>query len=254
MQKNYKKIKENIDIIIGLIFIIYFIPLIYLSHLSFKYLFLILGIGFIIYHFVKKKIKEKRKLYKILKRCLLVLLSFFLLVESAIIFYPNKNIKDCDYIIVLGALVNKNKPSKTLEDRLNATIDYINKSEDDDLYIVVSGGKGRGENISEAQAMEDYLIQKNISPNIILKEDKSTTTQENFLYSKDIIEKHSNKKIEDVKIKIITTDFHSLRSSIMAKKYGFKNYSFYTSSSKYYLAPLNYTREFYAIIYYLFKH
>ena len=43
--------------------------------------------------------------------------------------------------------------------------------------------------------MEDYLIQKNISPNIILKEDKSTTTQENFLYSKDIIEKHSNKKI-----------------------------------------------------------
>ena len=80
MQKNYKKIKENIDIIIGLIFIIYFIPLIYLSHLSFKYLFLILGIGFIIYHFVKKKLKEKRKLYNTLKRCFLVILVFFLLV------------------------------------------------------------------------------------------------------------------------------------------------------------------------------
>ena len=58
----------------------------------------------------------------------------------------------------------------------------------------------------------------------------------------------SNKKIEDLKIKVITTDFHTLRSKIISRKSGYKQMSFYTSKSNSKLAILNYTREFFALI------
>lgn len=250
MKKITDYLKRNIDIILGLIFIFYFICLIFLSKLYFKYIFFILGIGFIIYHFVKDKLKIRR-VFKYIKIVFISLISLLIITEVVIAFYPKRNTKECDYIIVLGALVDKNKPSKTLKDRLDAAIEYLNKNEND-TYIVVSGGQGRGENISEAEAMKIYLIENNVDEKIIIKEDKSTTTEENFKNSKVIIENHSKKKIENLKIKIVTTDFHSFRSSLMAKHNNLKNYTFYTSKSKYYLAPLNYFREFFAIAYYIF--
>ena len=67
-------------------------------------------------------------------------------------------------------------------------------------------------------------------------------------FSKKIIENLSNKKIEDLKIKVITTDFHTLRSKVISRKSGYKQMSFYTSKSNSKLAILNYTREFFALI------
>lgn len=244
--------KKNWDIILGLISLLYFVCLIFLSKLFFKYIFLAISILLIIYHFVKEKLK-KLKIFKFLRIGFILFLAVFIIIESMILFYPKKNTDKCDYIIVLGALVNKNEISKTLKDRLDAAIDYLNKS-DDEVYIVVSGGQGRGENISEAEAMNNYLVQNNVDENIIIQENKSTTTEENFKYSKKIIENHSGKNIDEVEVKVVTTDFHSFRSSLMARNNDFKNYSFYTSKTKYYLAPLNYVREFFATIYYIFIH
>lgn len=250
MEKYINFIKRNIDIIVGVVFITYFVCLIFLSKLYFKYIFLILGMCFILYHFIKDKLKNKKKLYKWLKRIFTIVICIFIAVEGVIIFYPNKSKKECDYIIVLGALVNKNKPSQTLQDRLDAAIEYLNISHDN-AYIVVSGGQGRGENISESQAMYEYLIQNNVNDKIIIKEDKSKNTEENFKYSKKIIEEHSNKNIEDISVKVVTTDFHSFRSKLISQKFNYNNISFYTSVSKYNLAPLNYLREFFATIHYV---
>ena len=58
--------------------------------------------------------------------------------------------------------------------------------------IIVSGGRGRGEDITEASAMKDYLVSKGINKDMIIMEDKSKTTKENFDFSKKIIE-HINK-------------------------------------------------------------
>lgn len=250
MKKIINYIRNNIDLLLGLIFILYFICLIYLSYLKIKYVFLMIGVVFIIYHFFKDKIKKRKNMYNVLKRLFIIFMSVFIIIESTIIFYPKYNLKESEYIIVLGALVNKTRLSKTLKDRLDAAIYYLDKI-DKDTYIIVSGGKGNGENISEADAMYNYLVENNVSPKYILKEDKSTTTDENFKYSKTIIENHSNKDISDVNIKIVTTDFHAFRSSLMARRYGYKDFSFYTSKSKYYLIPLNYFREFCAIIQYI---
>ena len=51
--------------------------------------------------------------------------------------------------------------------------------------IVVSGGKGSDEKISEAEAMANYLFSKGIARNQVILEKKSTNTYENLKFSKN---------------------------------------------------------------------
>ena len=223
-------LKNYIDLIIGFLLIFYFFIINTISLLRFKYLFLVLGILCFVYHFIKKYLIKKETLYKFIKKIFVLLISIFILVESIMILYPKHDLKsNCDYIIVLGALVDKTKISKSLKDRLDTCIDYIDKT-NQNTTIVVSGGRGRGEDITEASAMRNYLISKGIDKDMIIMEDRS------------------NKKIESLKIKVITTDFHTLRSKIIAQKIGYKQIVFYTSKSNFKLSILNYTREFFALI------
>lgn len=237
--------KKNIDLMIASAFITYYFYLrLFFGGISFDEIFLILGIALIIYHKIKGKIN--RKLYRFLKLSFTTLLTVFLILESVFIFYPKRNIKDdCDYLIVLGAAVKNNTPSLTLKGRLDSAIEYINKT-NDDCYIVVSGGKGSGENVSEAFAMKEYLINNGINRNIIIEENMSKNTYENFEFSKKMIENHSKKEIQDLNIKVVTTDFHAFRSSILAKKNRFTSATFYTSKSKASFVPVYYIREFFA--------
>lgn len=242
------KLKEYIDLIVGIFFMIYFFIVNIYSLLRFKYIFLILGFSLILYHFIKRFIIKKSLFYKITKKVVSLFLVVFFIVQGFMIFYPKSDLKNgCDYIIVLGALVNKNKISTSLKNRLDTCVQYLKKSEDD-CYIVVSGGKGRGEYVTEAFAMKEYLISKGIDERKILMEDKSTTTRENFLFSKKLIENNSKDKIENLNIKVVTTDFHTLRSKLISYKAGYKNVNFYTAKSNYHLYILNYTREFFALI------
>jgi uncharacterized SAM-binding protein YcdF (DUF218 family) len=150
-------------------------------------------------------------------------------------------------MLILGTAVKGTTPSLTLQGRLDKALEYLNNT-NDDLYIVVSGGQGDGENISEAISMKIYLVQHGISENKIIIEDKSTSTFENFNYSKNKIENHSSKKIENLNVKIVTTDFHSLRSGLIAKRNGYKNITFYSSKSLPQFMPTYSTREFFAFI------
>lgn len=242
------KIIKQMDLLIGIASIIYFFIINPISLLRIKYMFLILGIILILYHFNKDKLNRKNRLFNILKKMTIIIMVLFIILESCMVFYPKKDKStDCDYIIVLGALVHKKTITKSLQDRLDTCLEYL-KDTDDDCYIVVSGGQGRGEDITEASAMKSYLISKGLDKDRIIEEDRSKTTNENFLYSKKIIEKNSNKDINDLNIKVVTTDFHTLRSKIISSKSGYKNVTFYTAKSNYKLSILNYTREFFALI------
>ena len=102
--------------------------------------------------------------------------------------YRNALASSCSVIRVfairpLEQAVKATTPSLTLKSRLDTAIEYLNITKDD-TYIVVSGGQGNGENISEAKAMQRYLIQKGIEEEKIILEDKSTSTNENFKYSR----------------------------------------------------------------------
>ena len=80
-------------------------------------------------------------------------------------------------IIVLGAGLKGDTPSLALERRLEKAAEYMNKN--GNAIAIVSGGQGKGETISEAQAMENYLLNHGIREDRIIKEDNSTSTYEN---------------------------------------------------------------------------
>lgn len=240
---------KYLDLTLGILAILYYVylKLVY-GGIAFSEFFIALGMFLIIYHFIKDKLRGKTRVYKCVKSILAIFISIFIIVESILIFYPKSNIKgNCDYLMILGAAVKRTTPRLTLKGRLDTAIEYLDKS-DDDCYIVVSGGKGNGEDISEAEAMKRYLIKNGVDKDKIIIENKSTSTYENFKFSKTKIEKHSKRNISDIKVKVITTDFHSFRSSLLAKRNGYKNTTFYTSNSLKQFRPVYYTREFFATI------
>ncbi len=115
-------------------------------------------------------------------------------------------------VIVLGCKVRGETPSRMLRRRLDAAAEYLKENED--VVCVVSGGKGEDENISEAQAMRIYLVDKGIAPERIIEEDKSVNTYENLEFSLDKL------GIESGEIAIVTDGFHQYRAGYIAKSFG----------------------------------
>lgn len=147
-------------------------------------------------------------------------------------------------LVLLGCQVKNGKPSRMLKSRLDAALDFL--SANDNVNVVVSGGKGDDELISEAECMRNYLVEKGIASDRIFMEDKSTNTEENLSFSLEIIEK--NNLCSD--ITIVTDGFHQLRAELIAGKKGIeaKNIS---APTRWYLLPTYWVREWYGNIYYI---
>jgi len=123
---------------------------------------------------------------------------------------------DADALIVLGAAVHGDRVTWVLSNRLDTAADYLNTHPD--TVCIVSGGQGDGESVTEASAMQKYLIErKGIDESRILVEDKATSTLENFEFSKAQIEESLGK---NARIAFVTTDFHVFRAGRVAKKAG----------------------------------
>ena len=95
-------------------------------------------------------------------------------------YYQNSPQTPCT-VVVLGCKVKGTVPSLMLQRRLEAAKDYLQQHPD--IPCIVSGGKGTGEDISEAQAMKTYLTAAGIAADRILMEDRSTDTHENRFWS-----------------------------------------------------------------------
>ena len=103
----------------------------------------------------------------------------FVVVEGILIGYGgSKPDAGADYVIVLGARVNGAKPSYNLEKRIRKAYRYLN--DNPKTRAVLSGGKGPGEDISEAQAMYTYLTELGIAKERLILEDKSVNTDQNL--------------------------------------------------------------------------
>ena len=123
---------------------------------------------------------------------------------------------DADALIVLGAAVHGDRVTWVLSNRLDTAADYLEAHPD--TVCVVSGGKGNGETVSEASAMQKYLIErKGLDPDRILAEDRAVSTKENFAFSKALIEQRLG---SDARIAFVTTDFHVFRATRVAAKTG----------------------------------
>lgn len=173
-------------------------------------------------------------------------LLFFVVIEAFIIKQSVKEPKqDADYLIVLGAKVNGTTPSHILAKRMEKAYEYLENHPD--CKVIVSGGKGPDEGISEAQAMYEGLIRLGLDDSRIILEDKSTSTRENLDYTKSILTS-MGVDVSDADIIVVTTDFHVFRAVRIAEKIGYANVEGLASGQKWYLIPTNYVREFLAVI------
>ena len=120
------------------------------------------------------------------------------------------------YLVVLGAAVYGDQPSLTLVRRMEGALDYLEAYPES--RVVVSGGMGKGENITEAQAMRDWLVARGIAEDRVLMEPKATSTQENLGFSFDIIRSRGDNP--DGNVAIVSSSYHLYRAKAMARLQG----------------------------------
>ncbi|MBQ3584322.1 MAG: YdcF family protein [Lachnospiraceae bacterium] len=171
----------------------------------------------------------------------------FLTMEGLIISKMNSKAEgDVDYIIVLGAQVRGERVTKSLAKRLDVAYEYLVLHED--TMVVCTGGKGSGEDITEALAMKRYLIEKGIAEERIILEEKSTSTYENLKFALEIIgDKHA-------KVAIATNNFHVYRAVHLGEYVGFENVQGIAGASDNRLLPNYMVREGLALFKELLVH
>ena len=141
-----------------------------------------------------------------------------------------------DVLIVLGCAVRGERVSLTLKLRLDAALEYLEHSPN--TAVIVSGGKGDGENISEAEAMKRYLVSHGVDESRIITEDKSTSAWENFKFSKAILDE----RFPGASVAFVTTNFHVYRAGRVAIMNGIEAEG-YGAKDVWYTAPNNYMRK-----------
>ncbi|MDO4454927.1 MAG: YdcF family protein [Eubacteriales bacterium] len=145
-----------------------------------------------------------------------------------------------DYIIVLGAHVKGSIPSRALYKRLYCAEKYL--KENPATRAVLSGGQGKGEEISEAEAMRRYLEKSGIDSRRIFLENRSVNTKENLQFSMEIIQNFN------VSIGVVTNDFHVFRGVSIGKKLGCRKIQGIPAKGDI-VMELNYlVREFFAVV------
>ena len=170
-----------------------------------------------------------------------------------------------DYIIIHGAGLDGPRPTPLLAGRINKALELWNKQHQHGKFVV-SGGQGADEVVSEAQAMRDYLLEKDVPLDAILMEDKSTTTWENLKYSIGIINNDWTASANTTSVDtsassgsfaasttatecttaVVTSDFHVFRCAEYAHNLGLKADGIGSHTKGWYW-PTAFIREFIAI-------
>lgn len=185
----------------------------------------------------------KARMYSVIRlmRKVVIIIVVTIIVPSLIlflfIFNGAKNIKpqNADVMIVLGCQIWGEGPSEMLLYRLQNALELykngIAKS------IIVSGGQGPDEIITEAKAMKKWFVKKGVPENVIFEEDKSTSTYENLKYSKVIMDRQGFRDAV-----VVTSDFHVFRSLWLSQRLGIEAKGS-PSVTVDYLKPYYYLRE-----------
>lgn len=174
-----------------------------------------------LYQIIAMCCKDRPKMAKGLRFALsfLVLLAVIAFAYFEIPVIQNAHTdEDCgaDYAIVLGAGVNGDAPSLSLKNRLDAALEYA--EEYPQSVLIVSGGQGPQENISEAECMRRWLENKGVESERIIMEDKASSTEENLKFSQEIIKVRGGDP--EGRTAIVTAEYHLCRAKAIAAELG----------------------------------
>lgn len=147
----------------------------------------------------------------ILLAILIVIIIYALLI--IILAYIDSDTNNADYLIVLGHKLHNDLPNEVLKYRLRGALKYADNNMN--TKIVLSGGKTKGNTISEASVMKEYLIKNGIDSRRIILEDKSTDTVENISNCKTYIDINS-------KVVLLSSNYHIVRSKMICRLLGLK--------------------------------
>ncbi|MBE6918658.1 MAG: YdcF family protein [Ruminococcaceae bacterium] len=117
-------------------------------------------------------------------------------------------------VVVLGCQVSGDRPSVMLQARIDAAYEYL--AAHPNAVCIATGGKGTGENISEAACIRQELVAMGIDAGRIYMEDRSVNTAQNMAFSAGIIEE----KGLSTTVAVVSDNFHQLRASIFAARVG----------------------------------
>ena len=238
-RRGRNRYKEFFLMSLGIIFIIWGIVIQILSNFNIGYILTImLGIFFLIYGKFYIQVKEivPSPILKLIKSGLLLVFCWMIF----LFVYGKTDTTDYkeDVVIILGAGLRGDQLSLSLLERVKKGMEYLEKNPD--AIAIVSGGQGPDELVAESYAMKKYMVENGIDENRIIEENQSTSTFENFLLSKKILDKNFH---EDYKVVYVTSDFHTFRSGRLAKRAGIENPNRKASSLKWYMYPMTYLRE-----------
>ena len=146
--------------------------------------------------------------------------------------------KEPQTIIILGAGLFGDKVPPLLAQRLDKGLAIYEKFNWRPV-IIVSGGQGDDEWISEAEAMAGYLMEKGVPADSIFLENKSRTTLENLIFSKELM---LSQGLEQDRVLLVTNSFHALRAGIYMRQVGLKGRSI-GSRTAFYFLPSAWIRE-----------
>lgn len=151
----------------------------------------------------------------VLAVALACLMVFFLLCRNVFSGMKSRGSRNLDYVVVLGAQVKGEAPSKALGKRLQKVLEYAQANSD--TVLILSGGQGSGEDISEAECMRRYLTERGIPEERLILEETSTSTKENLKFS-DALTGCAKKRTG-----ILSNNFHVYRAVKLAEKLGYEH-------------------------------
>lgn len=234
-------------LLLGILCLGYFICIaFFVGHgTNFYFIWLFLGLFAILWGILLKKGIWAQHFPRWFKRIFVLLVCIsgvlFVIVEACIISgFSRKGPEGLDYLVVLGAQMKASGPSKALQYRLDEAIRYL--EENPDTQVIVSGGQGPDEHISEAQGMYDYLVKKGIDPAKITKEDKSRNTFQNLTFSAEFLDEANNF------VGVVSNNFHVFRAEKIAQKAGYANVYGIAAKGEPFLQFNNMMREFFGVM------
>ncbi|MFD6431758.1 YdcF family protein [Streptomyces venezuelae] len=154
--------------------------------------------------------------------------------------------RKADYVVVLGSgLIGGSTVPPLLASRLERAreVHALLGKRGAAPVLIASGGQGPDEDLPESHAMADYLVERGFPADLIEREDRSTTTEENLRFSKAIMEKTG----ADYRCVVVTNNYHAFRAALMARRAGVRGQVVGSTTAAYFW-PNATIREFVAVL------
>ena len=169
---------------------------------------------------------------------LAALLALFLTVSVCMIAAERRQPRPGSTVIVLGAGIYDDRPSRILSERLDAAAERL--LADPQALCIVTGGQGPDEITTEASVMRRELIARGIAAERIYMEEESESTFENLRNAAEIIRREGL----PTDVTVVTQGFHQLRGQSFARQAGLQNVGATVADTPLYLLAPYWIREF----------